>query len=199
LVRAIAAANVGAVRRLLIAHPQLARHKAAVGATRQSAGEYFLEAIECYLYAGDTALHIAAAAYDEGAAARLVAGGADVRAKNRHGQEPLHYAVVGAPGSQRWNPKAQTAMIRLLLEAGADPNCVDRSGATPLHRAVRTRCSAAVRALIKGGADPKRTNGSGSTPLMLAKLTTGRGGSGTPEAKAEQQKILDTLRAFGAD
>jgi hypothetical protein len=63
-------------------------------------------------------------------------------------------------------------------------------GVTPLHRAVRTRCAAAVAALLDGGADAARKNKGGSTALRLARLTTGRGGSGSPEAKAQQQEIL---------
>jgi hypothetical protein len=122
LVQAIASAHTGDVRQLLTDHPILARHKAAVGATRKSAGEFYLKGIEHYLYEGDTALHVAAAAaaYGEAVAVQLVAKGAEVRAKNRHSQEPLHYAVLGTPGSLRWNPNAQTATIRLLSKAGAD-------------------------------------------------------------------------------
>jgi ankyrin repeat protein len=165
LVQAIASNDADAVGRLLTDHPVLARHRAAVGATRQSAGEYYLEKIEHYLYEGDTALHVAAAAYGTPAAAQLVAKGAEVRAKNRHGQEPLHYAVLGTPGSARWSPSAQTARFRLLLKSGAEPNCVDRGGVTPLHRAVRTRCSAAVCTLLECGADPKQVNKNGSTPI----------------------------------
>jgi hypothetical protein len=49
-----------------------------------------------------------------------------------------------------------------------------------------------------------RRNNGGSTPLKLARLTTGRGGSGSVEAKAQQQEILrllaphDPLAARGA-
>ena len=64
----------------------------------------------------------------------------------------------------------------------------------PLHRAVRTRCAAAVEALLEGGADAKLKNKSGSTPMMLAKMTTGRGGSGSIAARAEQQEIVRLLR-----
>ena len=118
LVQAIASAHTGDVRQLLTDHPILARHKAAVGATRKSAGEFYLKGIEHYLYEGDTALHVAAAAaaYGEAVAVQLVAKGAEVRAKNRHSQEPLHYAVLGTPGSLRWNPNAQTATIRLRVD-----------------------------------------------------------------------------------
>lgn len=76
---------------------------------------------------------------------------------------------------------------------GADPDAVATGGVTPLHRAVRNRCAAAVRALLDAGADPHRANNNGSTAIMLAQWTTGRSGSGSPEAKAEQEKILSIL------
>jgi hypothetical protein len=49
--------------RLLAAQPALASARVEVGATRQCAKAHYLSEIEHYLYAGDTALHIAAAAY----------------------------------------------------------------------------------------------------------------------------------------
>jgi hypothetical protein len=88
-------------------------------------------------------------------------------------------------------------MIALLIAAGADPDAVDMDGVTPLHRAVRTRCAAAVAALLDGGADAARRNKGGSTPLRLARLTTGRGGSGSPDAKAQQQEILRLFEQRG--
>jgi hypothetical protein len=89
-------------------------------------------------------------------------------------------------------------VIAALIAAGADPNAADKSGVTPLHRAVRTRCTAAVRALLDGGADPKRTNKSGSTPMKLATQPTGRGGSGSTDAKAQQALIVELLEDHGA-
>src|SRR5262249_42792929 len=173
--------------------PTLARACFAQGATRQSAQAYFIGRIGRYIYAADTALHIAAAAYRVDLVQALLAAGADIRARNRRGAEPLHAAAVGGPGSDTWNPPAQAATIALLIEAGADPNAVDTDGVTPLHRAVRTRCAAAVAALLDGGADATRKNKGGSTPLRLARLTTGRGGSGSPDANAQQQEILRLL------
>ena len=178
--------------------PGLASEPAREGATRASATAYFLREIGHYIYAGDTALHIAAAAYRTDIATVLVANGADVGARNRRGAEPLHYASDGEPGSDRWNPEAQTATLEYLLRADADPNCVDKSGVAPLHRAVRTRCAAAVSVLLAHGADPRRENGSGSTPLHLAVQTTGRGGSGTVSAKEQQARIIHLLLAHGA-
>src|SRR5213079_2218249 len=105
-----------------------------------------------YLYAGDTALHLAAAAFRVPVAKLLVAHGADCRAKNRRGAEPLHYAADG----NRWEPRAQADVIEYLVSIGAEPDAVDKTGVAPLHRAVRTRSLAAVRALLDGGANPRK-------------------------------------------
>jgi hypothetical protein len=50
-----------------------------------------------------------------------------------------------------------------------------------------------VQALLDGGVDINRTNKSGSTPMRLATMTTGRGGSGSVEAKAPQAEIVRLL------
>ena len=194
LVGAIVAGDVAGASRLLAATPPLAGASFQTGATRQTAKPYHLDRIGRYIYAGDTALHIAAAAYQTEVVRKLIAEGADVHARNRHGEEPLHAAAVGVPGSRAWNPSAQAATILCLIQAGADPDTADRRGVSPLHRAVRTRCAAAVRTLLECGADPARKNKSGSTPMLLATQNTGRGGTGSPEAKSQQQEILRLLQ-----
>src|SRR5262245_39346020 len=85
------------------------------GGTRTDAERFFLAPIHMQLYAGDTALHVAAASYDTTLARRLLAAGADVAARNRRGAEPLHAATIGVPGSNSWNPRSQAAMITLLV------------------------------------------------------------------------------------
>jgi hypothetical protein len=156
--------------------------------------EFFLEGRSVQVYGGDTALHAAAFSYDTEMARELVRRGADVRARNRRGAEPLHAAVTGNPTSPTWDPAAQARVIALLVEAGADPDAPAAGGVTPLHRAVRNRCSAAVEALLRAGADPRIPNDRGSTAADLAGWTTGRGGSGSAAAKAEQRIISDLLR-----
>jgi ankyrin repeat protein len=198
LVRAIAAGDTDKTSEMLKASPELARATVELGATRQAASTYYLDEINHYVYTGDTALHIAAAAYQIQLVHTLLAIGADVSAKNRRRAEPLHYAADGIPGSDAWRPAEQAAVITALIAAGADPNATDNNGATPLHRAVRTRCGAAVRALLEGGADSTRPNKSGSTPVKLATHTTGRGGSGSAEAKAQQALIVQLLERKGA-
>ncbi len=193
LVDAIVTGDPATVSRLLAASPELAAASFVLGASRQDAQAYFLNPVARYIYAGDTALHFAAAGYKPEIVRMLIALGADVRAKDRFGDEPLHAAAAGSPGSGFWNPAAQAATIECLIEAGADPNAADKRGVTPLHKAVRTRCAAAVRALLERGADPGRKNKSGSAPILLARLNTGRGGTGSPEAKAQQQEIIKLL------
>ena len=199
LVRAIITAEAANAVRLLDDSPALASASFEAGATRQTAKPYFLHEIGRYIYAGDTALHIAAAAYRTDVVRALLLHGVNVRAKNRRGAEPLHSAAAGGPGSPRWNPSAQAATIACLIEAGADPDASNQDGVAPLHIAERTRCSAAIGALLAGGADVHRTNNNGSTALFLATHTTGRGGSGSAEAKAEQAEIIRLLQRHGAE
>jgi ankyrin repeat protein len=198
LARAIAAGETTAASRLLAASPALANARFEHGATRASPKPYYLEAIGYYVYTGATALHVAAAAHRTKIVQDLIGMGADARARDRRGAEPLHAAAVGMPGSPAWDPQAQAATIACLLEAGADPNATDKGGMTPLHRAVRTRCARAVKALLEGGADAQRRNNNGSAPMLLATQNTGRGGSGSPAAKAEQQAIVRLLQQHGA-
>jgi ankyrin repeat protein len=198
LMRAIVADEARTVSQLLTSAPDLADASLGEGATRQGAKDYWLEAIGHYVYKGDTALHVAAAAYRHEIVRKLIAVGANVQARNRRGAEPLHYAADGGPGSPSWDPEAQAATVAALIATGADPDATDNSGVTPLHRAVRTRCSRAVRALLEGGADIRRKNKSGSTPMRLAMMSTGRGGSGSDEAKAQQREIVRLLEQHGA-
>jgi len=192
--RHVVSGKIDEVSRRLAASPTLATAQAEVGTTRQDATDFFFTEIAHYLYAGDTALHMAAAAFQRPIAKLLVVHGADCHAKNRRGAQSLHYAA----DANHWEPEAQAETIVYLLSVGADPNAFDKSGVAPLHRAVRTRSLPAVRALLDGGADPKLANKAGSTPLHLAVLTTGRGGSGSEQARQQQTGIIKLLLERGA-
>lgn len=187
-------AELDLVSEALTRNAALATMSADAGATRQDAAPFFFTGIAHYLYAGDTALHMAAAAFRRDVAALLIARGADCRARNRRGAEPLHYAA----DANHWRPVAQAETIEYLISAGADPNVTDHSGVCPIHRAVRTRSLAAVRALLDGGADVGRANAAGSTPLHLAVQTTGRSGSGSSQAREQQAAIVRLLLERGA-
>ena len=186
--------DIEQVRSHVAGHPALATMSSPVGATRQGAAAFFFPRIAHYLYAGDTALHMAAAAFRRPIAEFLIAHGANCRARNRRGAEPLHYAA----DANRWDPTAQAEMIRYLISMGADPNALDSAGVAPLHRAVRTRSLEAVRALLDGGAEVRQPNKAGSTPLHLAVQTTGRGGSGSSHAREQQADIVKLLLERGA-
>ena len=187
LVLAVGSGDRAVAGELLAAAPQLSQSRI------DRADEFFLDTCRAQVYAGDTALHAAAFAYDVVFAQRLVEFGASVRARNRRGAEPLHAATIGGPGSSHWEPTRQQAVIEYLVAVGADPNATALGGVTPLHRAVRNRCSTAVEALLRLGADPHLPNNNGSTAIQLAVWTTGRGGSGSAEARAQQQLIVELL------
>jgi hypothetical protein len=194
----IAAGAISETLAAVKASAELARRSLDEGATRASWSSYMLTGIGHGVYAGDTALHVAAAAYQRKIARALLRAGADVAATNRRDAQPLHYAVDGVPGTPRWDPPAQRVMVACLLEAGADPDAATKEGTTPLHRAVRNRCAAAVATLLESGADWHRRNKRGSTPLHLAVQTTGRGGTGSEEARQQQEAIIRLLLARGA-
>jgi hypothetical protein len=183
LFEAIIADDLSSARKLLKEDPLLA--KAAVERP------HLYWELPHWIYARDTALHAAAAGHRVQIVDLLLATGADPgAARNHRRSQPLHYAADGNPQSPAWFPKRQVEVIRLLLKSGADIDAPDANGATPLHRAVRTRCAAAVRTLLDSGADPTAKNKPGSTPFHLAVQNTGRGGSGTEQAKAAQREII---------
>src|SRR6266849_2877471 len=151
-----------------------------------------------WIYVGDTALHLAAAGYRVEIARLLLAAGADPNAAGNHRQSgPLHYAADGYNSDLAWDAKRQVQTIRCLLNAGAYVNAHDRNGAAPLHRAVRTRCAAAVKCLLEADGDPTLKNKPGSTPFHLAVQNTGRGGSGSDQARAAQREIIRIFLSAG--
>ena len=188
-VRAVIDGDRAVTGRMLANNREFATCHFAEGATRGNPTEFFVRDIAHYIYKGDTALHMAAAAFQPAIAELLVRAGADPGAKNRMGAEPLHYAA----DTHHRNPVAQSETISYLISVGSNPNARDAHGVAPLHRAVRTRSAAAVRALLAGGADARQKNKNGSTPRDLATRTTGKGGSGSPEARAQQKEILAIL------
>src|SRR5579864_1523343 len=110
LIRAIVEGDEVGVSMMLTDSPELARAHSKQGATRQHAREHFLAEIRHYVYAGDTPLHVAAAAYRSRMVKDLVGSGADVGARNRRGAQPLHYAADGSPGSAHWDPDRKSVV-----------------------------------------------------------------------------------------
>ena len=189
LLRAILDEDRAVARELLKRDPGLPT--ALVGEAR-----LYESKIVHWLYANDTALHLAAAGHRVGMARMLLAAGADPNWAGNHRQaRPLHYAADGYLRSPSYDAVRQVKAIRCLLDAGAELHAVDKNGATALHRAVRTRCAAAVECLLQAGADPTARNRPGATPFHLAVQNTGHGGTGAPAVKAAQQRIIKLMLA----
>lgn len=179
------------VRELLKADPGLA--------TQQfDEARLYESTIFHWIYVGDTALHLAAAGYRVEIVRLLLTAGADANAATNHRHStPLHYAADGYINGPAWDPKRQVKTLATLLDAGADIHAQDKNGATPLHRAVRTRCAAAVDYLLSVNASPTLKNKPGSTPFHLAVQDTGRGGSGSDEARTAQRQIIQAFLDYG--
>lgn len=178
-------------KQLIKAEPQLATR-------RIEEARLYESKVVHWIYAGDTALHLAAAGYRIELVQLLLAVGADPNSIKNHRQSgPLHYAADGYINGPDWNARRQVQTIQCLLDAGADINAQDKNGASPLHRAVRTRCAAAVKCLLERGSDARLKNKSGSTPFHLAVQNTGRGGTGAEAAKAAQRQIIYEFLSFG--
>jgi hypothetical protein len=86
LMRLIAEGDRAAVRHRLRAEVTLAVRASSGGASRHNADDFFLPAIQHYIYARDTALHIAAAGLVE-IAEELLRLDADINATNRRGAQ----------------------------------------------------------------------------------------------------------------
>ena len=191
LLKAILDDDLEAVKRLLKADPSLAT-------VWISEPRLYRDKITHWLYAGDVPLHFAAAGYRLEIVQLLLAAGADPNSiRNHRESSPLHYAADTCLTSLAWNARNQVETICYLLKAGARINAQDKNGATPLHRAVRTRGAAAVKCLLKAGSDSLLKNKSGSTPFHLAVQNTGRGGSGSDDAKAAQRQIIEQFLSLG--
>jgi ankyrin repeat protein len=87
--------------------------------------------------------------------------------------------VNAAESGQRWTAlhfaarDQNAALVRLLLEAGAEVDPQDAFGDTPLWRSVMSSAGrlAAMKLLVEHGADPGVPNLHGISPLDLARKT----------------------------
>lgn len=129
---------------------------------------------------GMTALHWAAYHGNPDLAGAVLGAGGDVTATTRIGAyTPLHLAARVGSGP----------VVRLLLEAGADPSAAsqDVGGALPIHFAAEAGGADAIDALVAHGADVDAREGAwGQTPLIFA-------------ASAGRTDAVKALLAHGAD
>lgn len=103
---------------------------------------------------GETPVHAAAFADDPAFLRAVLAKGGDPNASNPvTGAPPLTRAILGQHLEQ----------VRLLLEAGADPDRADHNSDAPLHAAARTNAGAIILRLLEAGASPLAKNSGGAT------------------------------------
>ena len=81
----------------------------------------------------------------------LLAFGADINSRNGHGETLLLRMFKPRSEAESTPP---TAIVRAVLQAGANPNLGDRTGALPLHYAVALGDPALVQLLLQAGANP---------------------------------------------
>jgi ankyrin repeat protein len=113
-------------------------------------------------YSGDgfTALHFAAFFGRFEAAVVLIERGAEVDAFGRGWMTgtAMHSAVS----------RLQSDVVRILLEAGANPNLRQSAGWTPLHSSAANGDVTSIELLLASGADPAATNDEGRSVIDLA-------------------------------
>ena len=143
---------------------------------------------------GETPLHTAAYAESGENIRALLAAGADIEARAYQNVTPLLRAAfegsfetvkalveagpdVNTRAEDQRTPifgavdlTADTYLLELLIEAGADVNASDVRGLRPLHEAARWAKEDHIRILLAAGADVNVRNKEGRTPLDMTTL-----------------------------
>lgn len=82
------------------------------------------------------------------------------------GMDPNHPTGVRNTSALHLVVKAPE-VVKVMLDAGADPNAVIGDGRTPLHIAAQFNRVESIEALVEAGADPNFQDKFGRTPLIL--------------------------------
>jgi hypothetical protein len=85
-------------------------------------------------------------------------GQLDVESKDKFNRTPLSWAAE----------KGHEAVVKLLLEKGAELEAKDKDGRTPLLWAAKNGHEAVVKLLLENGAEPEAKDKRGRTPLSYA-------------------------------
>ncbi len=156
--------NADQVIELLAAHRELdVFEAAAIGHAERVAALLDRDPSLVHASSGDgwTPLHLAAFFGKREVAELLLARGADIAARstNYMANAPLHAALAG---------KEDSALVRLLLEHGADVNARAALGVTPLHTAASRGNAPLVALLLERGAKVDAHMDDGKTPAIVA-------------------------------
>ncbi len=152
-------------------------------------------------------------------AAMLVEHGADPNVTDTAGMAVLYAAVdmntlgevYGRPGRKSTSAVSALALMKVLLDHGADRNAQLRSttlqrahtpgepllgeGTTPMMRAAKNGDAAAIRLLLEHGADPALPQKNHTTALMFA-AGNGRGTGVFTKDIGTERDMLDAVRVL---
>ncbi|XP_005102534.2 E3 ubiquitin-protein ligase MIB1 [Aplysia californica] len=109
---------------------------------------------------GDRAVHHAAFGDEPAVIELLHRGGADLNARNKRRQTPLHIGVN----------KGHIGVVRSLLDLGSHPSLQDSEGDTALHDAISKKRDDMIALLLEHTADITITNNNGFNALHHAAL-----------------------------
>ncbi|XP_059159077.1 E3 ubiquitin-protein ligase MIB1-like isoform X2 [Physella acuta] len=109
---------------------------------------------------GDRAVHHAAFGDEPAVIELLHRGGADLNARNKRRQTPLHIGVN----------KGHIGVVRSLLVLGSHPSLQDSEGDTALHDAISKKRDDMIALLLEHAADITITNNNGFNALHHAAL-----------------------------
>ncbi|ESO07042.1 hypothetical protein HELRODRAFT_191290 [Helobdella robusta] len=109
---------------------------------------------------GDRAVHHAAFGDEPEVIKLLQMGGADLNARNKRRQTPLHIGVN----------KGHIGVVKVLLELGCHPSLQDSEGDTALHDSVSKKRDDILQILLEHSADMTITNNNGFNTLHHAAL-----------------------------
>ncbi|MDD9900190.1 MAG: ankyrin repeat domain-containing protein [Alphaproteobacteria bacterium] len=134
-----------------------------------AAVEQGVDLLWCAEKDGATLLHLAAREGQEKLVRALIGAGADMEARTKDTlRTPLGEAfpVYGAGKVDR--PAPRLSVMKMLLEAGADPDVKDSYESTELMYAAAGGCAPVVKLLLDKGADERALNQRNKTAAQLA-------------------------------
>ncbi len=134
-----------------------------------------------------TPLHLACEEGRLSAAKVLLEWKADINARDKYGNTPLHKTMDFVEGSfirKFFSARTSATLAEFLLTHGASPDARNADGDTPLHKAAMHGHKQIIAVLLKHDADVNARNNKGHTPLQSAR-------------KYQQIHVAELLRKHG--